>query len=66
MMFMLCSGCQAFDWEAARYLRVRLNFDNITDELILEHGSGFYRPGFAVTALVELKLDALQGSAQHL
>ena len=55
-----------FDWEAARYLRVRLNFDNITDELILEHGSGFYRPGFAVTALVELKLDALQGSAQHL
>jgi iron complex outermembrane receptor protein/hemoglobin/transferrin/lactoferrin receptor protein len=48
-----------FDWDAARYLRARLNFDNITDELILEHGSGFYRPGFAVTALVELKLDAL-------
>lgn len=49
-----------FDWEAARFLRARLNFDNITDELILEHGSGFYRPGFAVTALVELRLDAIQ------
>ncbi len=55
-----------FDWHASHWLRARLNFDNITDELILEHGSGFYRPGFAVTALLELKLDALHatGSAQ--
>jgi outer membrane receptor protein involved in Fe transport len=45
------------DWRARRWLRARLNFDNLSDELILEHGSGFYRPGFAVTGMLELMLD---------
>lgn len=40
----------------------RLSFDNISNELALDHGSGFYRPGFGVTASVELALDrALYG-----
>ena len=32
----------------------RLAFDNVTDTLALEHGSGFYRAGFSVTAGIEL------------
>jgi hemoglobin/transferrin/lactoferrin receptor protein len=35
-------------------LLARLSFDNITNELVLEHGSGFYRSGFSVTGSVEL------------
>jgi hemoglobin/transferrin/lactoferrin receptor protein len=34
----------------------RLNFDNILDELVLEHGSGFYRPGFSATGSIEARI----------
>lgn len=36
----------------------RLAFDNLTNRLALDHGSGFYRAGFAVTASVEFNLEA--------
>jgi outer membrane receptor protein involved in Fe transport len=29
---------------------LRLSLENITDELVLEHGSGFYRPGIGITS----------------
>jgi hypothetical protein len=32
-----------------RHHHVRLNLDNVTDELVLEHGSGFYAPGFSAS-----------------
>ena len=35
----------------------QLSFDNISNELALDHGSGFSRPGFGVTASIELALD---------
>lgn len=35
-------------------LRVWLMLDNITDARVREHGSGFDRPGFAITAAAEL------------
>ncbi len=31
-------------------LRLSLALDNLTDALVLEHGSGFYSPGFSATA----------------
>jgi outer membrane receptor protein involved in Fe transport len=43
--------------QASRQLSARLSFDNITNELALDHGSGFYRPGFAMTASATLELD---------
>jgi len=33
---------------------LRLALDNITDELVLEHGSGFYRAGFGAMASLEV------------
>lgn len=36
----------------------RLAFDNVTDTLALDHGSGFYRAGFSVTAGIELELES--------
>jgi hypothetical protein len=36
---------------------LRLALDNITDELVLEHGSGFYRAGFSVMASLEVAVD---------
>jgi hypothetical protein len=36
---------------------VRLALDNITDELILEHGSGFYRAGFGAMASLEVRVE---------
>jgi iron complex outermembrane receptor protein/hemoglobin/transferrin/lactoferrin receptor protein len=39
---------------ADRHLVARLALDNIADALALDHGSGFYRSGFAVTGSVEL------------
>jgi hemoglobin/transferrin/lactoferrin receptor protein len=36
---------------------LRLALDNITDELVLEHGSGFYRAGFSVMASLEVRVD---------
>ena len=36
---------------------VSFAFDNVTDTLALDHGSGFYRPGFSVTGGVELNFD---------
>jgi hypothetical protein len=38
-------------------MTARLTVDNFTNRLVLEHGSGFYRPGFAVTGSVELRFD---------
>jgi iron complex outermembrane receptor protein/hemoglobin/transferrin/lactoferrin receptor protein len=35
----------------------RLAFDNVTDQLALDHGSGFYRAGFSVTGGVELNFE---------
>lgn len=32
---------------------VRLTLDNIADTLVLEHGSGYYRPGFGATLSLE-------------
>jgi iron complex outermembrane receptor protein/hemoglobin/transferrin/lactoferrin receptor protein len=45
------------DWRIRSWLRARLNFDNISNALILEHGSGFYRAGFSVSGMLELTLD---------
>jgi outer membrane receptor protein involved in Fe transport len=39
---------------------VRLAVDNVTNALALDHGSGFYRPGFAMTGSVELSWDGRQ------
>jgi outer membrane receptor protein involved in Fe transport len=39
------------------HVLTRLAFDNVTDRLALDHGSGFYRPGFSVTGGVELNLE---------
>jgi outer membrane receptor protein involved in Fe transport len=38
-------------------LTLRLALDNITDERVLEHGSGFYRAGLAATASVSVNLS---------
>jgi outer membrane receptor protein involved in Fe transport len=40
----------------APWILARLSFDNLTNELALDHGSGFYRPGLSVTGSVELVL----------
>jgi hypothetical protein len=39
-------------WRPRRDLSARLALDNLGDALILEHGSGFYRPG--ISAAVSL------------
>jgi len=36
----------------------RISFDNLSDELALDHGSGFYRAGFGASGSLELTLDA--------
>jgi outer membrane receptor protein involved in Fe transport len=36
-------------------LIARLSVDNISDAVVLEHGSGFHRPGFSVMGSVELR-----------
>ncbi len=43
-------------WQANRALMVRLALDNLTNELVLEHGSGFYAPGFNATAGLDVQL----------
>jgi iron complex outermembrane receptor protein/hemoglobin/transferrin/lactoferrin receptor protein len=45
------------DWRIRPWLRTAINLDNLSDELILEHGSGFYRSGFAATGMLELTWD---------
>ncbi|KYF52548.1 hypothetical protein BE04_11230 [Sorangium cellulosum] len=35
-------------------ITARLALDNLTDELVLEHGSGFYRPGFSATSSLDV------------
>lgn len=40
-------------WRIRRGLTARLVVDNVTDQLVLEHGSGFYRPGINGTLGVE-------------
>jgi hypothetical protein len=42
---------------ASSQLRFRLALDNLADELVLEHGSGFYRAGFGATGSLELTTD---------
>ncbi len=42
----------------SRQLRARLSLDNITNEAVLEHGSGFYRAGFNATLAVEGSFDS--------
>jgi outer membrane receptor protein involved in Fe transport len=42
------------DFRLRSWLRVAVNFDNVSNELILEHGSGFYRPGFSTSGMMEL------------
>lgn len=42
---------------ASRSVKCRLALDNLTDQLVLEHGSGFYRAGFSATASLELSTD---------
>lgn len=36
---------------------LRLSIDNISDELVLEHGSGFYRAGLSVMASLEVNVE---------
>lgn len=43
-------------WQFRRGATARLALDNLTNELVLEHGSGFYRPGFSATTSLELAL----------
>jgi hemoglobin/transferrin/lactoferrin receptor protein len=43
-------------WLATRVLTGRLSGDNLTNARVLEHGSGFYAPGFSVTASLEARL----------
>ncbi|WP_187346081.1 TonB-dependent receptor [Sorangium cellulosum] len=38
-------------------ITARLALDNLTDELVLEHGSGFYRPGFSATSSLDVSLS---------
>lgn len=40
----------------ARNIVARLNLDNLTDRLVLEHGSGFYRAGFSASASVQARV----------
>jgi hypothetical protein len=40
-----------------QHVLTRLSFDNVTDTLALDHGSGFYRPGFSVTGGIELSFE---------
>jgi outer membrane receptor protein involved in Fe transport len=47
------------DWRIRPWLRTAVNFDNLSDELILEHGSGFYRAGFATSGLLELTWEEM-------
>jgi outer membrane receptor protein involved in Fe transport len=45
------------DWRIRSWLRAGMNVDNISNALVLEHGSGFYRAGFSATGMLELTLD---------
>ena len=38
-------------------LTARVNLDNLTNALVLDHGSGFYRAGFNATAALHLRTD---------
>jgi outer membrane receptor protein involved in Fe transport len=46
-----------FAWRAEPRLLTRLLLDNLSNRLVLEHGSGFYRPGFSGTVVAELTSD---------
>lgn len=41
---------------AFQHAMVRLVLDHLTDQLVLEHGSGLYRPGFCATASLDLAM----------
>jgi hypothetical protein len=43
-------------WTLTPELTARLALDNVTDALVLEHGSGFWSAGFSTTASLEAKL----------
>ena len=51
-------------YRVAPSVLTRLAFDNVTDTLALDHGSGFYRAGFAVTGSVELNLETSSHAAR--
>ena len=42
-------------YRPAEWLTLRVAADNIGDAPVLEHGSGFYRPGFAMTGGLEVR-----------
>ncbi len=44
-------------YEPSRHAIARISFDNLSDELALDHGSGFYRAGFGASASLELTFD---------
>ena len=41
-------------WRIRPNLTARLAIDNLTDALVLEHGSGFYRPGVNAATSVDI------------
>jgi outer membrane receptor protein involved in Fe transport len=47
-----------FRYEPAKDVIARVSLDNLSDELALDHGSGFYRAGFGASASLELTLDS--------
>ena len=44
-------------YQATPATLVYLALDNLTNRLVLEHGSGFYRPGFSATLGAGLTLE---------
>lgn len=44
-------------WAPRSKVSLLVNLDNITNERILEHGSGFFRPGFSAGASAQVQLD---------
>ena len=43
-------------WALTPSLTARVAVDNLGDALVLEHGSGFYAPGFSTSASLEARL----------
>lgn len=44
-------------WTPEPNWQVQLNLDNLTNELVLDHGSGVYRAGFSMSAGISRSLD---------
>jgi len=41
-------------WRASDQMTARLSLDNLTDALVLEHGSGFYLQGRSATGSIDV------------